>query len=176
MKVGEKVQAEWEGSWYPAVILKAEPGRYFLHWEGYGDDWDGWVEEKRIRQTAPFAGLTISHNGSRWAELEANGRLRVDGSYTGEFTLPEGTVRRDGSIKGCVEPDGTIRIDGSISGEIEENGTLRRDGSVVGEITADGTIYKGGSVWGEVEPGGAGFDSLRAAAAVLVFFAPDFGG
>ena len=127
-------------------------------------------------KTAPFAGFTISHDGSRWAELEANGRLRVDGSYVGEFSLPEGTVRRDGSIKGCVEPDGTIRIDGSISGEIEENGALRRDGSVVGEISADGTIYKGGSIWGEVEPGGGGFDSRRAAAAALVFFAPDFGG
>jgi len=134
------------------------------------------MEDKRICQPAPFAGLTISHDGSRWAELEANGRLRVDGSYTGEFTLPEGTVRKDGSIKGCVEPDGTIRIDGSIAGEIEENGTLRRGGSAVGEIAAGGTIYRDGSVWGEVEPGGAGFDSLRAAAAVLVFFAPDFGG
>ncbi|MBN1411813.1 MAG: caspase family protein [Spirochaetales bacterium] len=45
-----KVMVEWEGKWYPAVILKKENGRFFIHYIGYDSSWDEWVTEERIKE------------------------------------------------------------------------------------------------------------------------------
>jgi hypothetical protein len=45
---------EWQGAWFPAKLLKqtaADSGepRYRIHYLGYDDSWDEWVESNRIR-------------------------------------------------------------------------------------------------------------------------------
>lgn len=47
--VGAKVEVRWKKEWYPATILKVKNGVHFVHYTGYGDDWDEWVSSKRIR-------------------------------------------------------------------------------------------------------------------------------
>jgi len=47
--VNKKVEVEWNGAWYPAVILKTEGEKYFIHYDGYENSWDEWVDIKRIR-------------------------------------------------------------------------------------------------------------------------------
>lgn len=45
----ETVMVEWRNTWYPAKILKTENGKSFIHYEGYGSNWDEWVTPNRIR-------------------------------------------------------------------------------------------------------------------------------
>jgi hypothetical protein len=49
--VGDEVDVEWNGSWWPAVLVASQPaGMWLVHYEGYGDDWDESVSETRIRE------------------------------------------------------------------------------------------------------------------------------
>jgi hypothetical protein len=43
------ILVEWEGSWYPAIILKQEGDRYLIHYTGYNSSWDEWVTRERMR-------------------------------------------------------------------------------------------------------------------------------
>lgn len=39
----------WGGSWFPAKIVKKENDRWFIHYVGWGNNWDEWVNKDRIR-------------------------------------------------------------------------------------------------------------------------------
>jgi hypothetical protein len=45
----EKVEVEWRGHWYPAVILQQARSRYLVHYVGYDSSWDEWVTPDRVR-------------------------------------------------------------------------------------------------------------------------------
>ena len=47
--VGQRVKVEWKGSWWPAVVMQAQPGQWFVHYENYDHSWDEWVGPARIR-------------------------------------------------------------------------------------------------------------------------------
>ncbi len=47
---GKSVMVEWAGKWYPAKVLKEDSGFHFIHYEGYGPEWDEWVASPRIRE------------------------------------------------------------------------------------------------------------------------------
>lgn len=47
---GTKVDVEWEGTWWPAVVREVDgDGIHHIHYEGYADSWDEWVSAKRVR-------------------------------------------------------------------------------------------------------------------------------
>lgn len=48
-KVGEKADVLWKGTWYPATVKKAKGDQCFIHYTGYGNDWDEWVGPDRIK-------------------------------------------------------------------------------------------------------------------------------
>ncbi len=49
-RVGDLVDVEWQGRWYPAsVIAVPEPGAFTIHYDGYGAEWDETVGSARIR-------------------------------------------------------------------------------------------------------------------------------
>lgn len=48
-KVGDKLEAESRAIWYPAQITAIDKGRYKIHYDGYSDGSDEWVEETRMR-------------------------------------------------------------------------------------------------------------------------------
>jgi len=179
-KSGDKAEVEWDGTWYPATVKEAKDGMFFISYEGYESSWDEWVGPDRIRKAgtaskaASGAKITIRKGGSLWASVEPNGTIRIDGSIAGEFSS-DGTVRKSGSIVGSVEGNGTIRKGGSLAGTIETGGTLRRDGSIVGSIESNGTIRLNGSLWGSASSCCGDHNARRAVAAVIVFFAADFG-
>ena len=43
------VKVEWQGEWYPAVVLETKDGKYRIHYVGYDSSWDEWVGKDRIR-------------------------------------------------------------------------------------------------------------------------------
>ena len=51
LKVGSKAQVEWHHRWWPAKVVKvnAEEKKYFITYDGYGQEWDEWVGADRIR-------------------------------------------------------------------------------------------------------------------------------
>lgn len=48
-KVGDAVQVEDGGKWYPSKILKADGNKYFIHYDGYDAKYDIWVTPSRMR-------------------------------------------------------------------------------------------------------------------------------
>ena len=50
---GQKVQVEWKGTWYASTILEvgsgANAGKYKIHYDGWGSEWDEWVPPSRIK-------------------------------------------------------------------------------------------------------------------------------
>ncbi len=47
--VGKFADVEWHGTWYPATIEAVDGGFYYIHYIGYGCNWDEWVDSHRIR-------------------------------------------------------------------------------------------------------------------------------
>lgn len=53
-KVGDAVEVEWHGDWWPAHVTAIEPGpRYTVSYDDYGEEWDETIEPARIRQPLP---------------------------------------------------------------------------------------------------------------------------
>lgn len=48
-QVGEKVDVQWNGSWWKASILAFQDGKYRIHYTGWGDNWDENVTPDRVR-------------------------------------------------------------------------------------------------------------------------------
>lgn len=50
---GQKVQVLWKGTWYASTILEvgadANAGKYKIHYDGWGNEWDEWVTPDRIK-------------------------------------------------------------------------------------------------------------------------------
>lgn len=47
--VGAAVQVKWKKDWYPATVLKVQDGLHLVHYDGYADTWNEWVDAKRIK-------------------------------------------------------------------------------------------------------------------------------
>jgi hypothetical protein len=50
-KAGSAVEVLWNGSWYPATVLRGpdDHSRCFIHYDGYEDSWDEWATPARMR-------------------------------------------------------------------------------------------------------------------------------
>ncbi len=46
---GQKVQVEWNGSWFDASILAVNGDQYHITYDGYDSSWDEWVGTDRIK-------------------------------------------------------------------------------------------------------------------------------
>lgn len=46
---GARVEVRWKRKWFPSTILEGKLGVHRVHYEGFGDESDEWVEQKRIR-------------------------------------------------------------------------------------------------------------------------------
>lgn len=51
--LGSTVYAEWEKSWYKAVVEDFRLGLYHISYEGWGSYWDEWVPAERLRGDPP---------------------------------------------------------------------------------------------------------------------------
>lgn len=47
--VGDAVQIEWRGSWFPGRVLEVTKGRYKISYDGYESSSDEWVDPGRLR-------------------------------------------------------------------------------------------------------------------------------
>lgn len=49
-RAGTNVEAEWQGKWYPAKIVKNLGGAHLVSYDGFGSEWDEWIPSSRVRQ------------------------------------------------------------------------------------------------------------------------------
>lgn len=50
LAVGDPIQVRWGGRWWPATVIRlGGQGRYGIHYDGYGPEWDEVVGLDRIR-------------------------------------------------------------------------------------------------------------------------------
>ena len=49
--VGDNVQVEWQGKWYPATVTKVNENqtKCFIRYDGYGKEYDVWVGQNRLK-------------------------------------------------------------------------------------------------------------------------------
>jgi hypothetical protein len=48
--IGQRVDVEWHGNWWNAEIIAVRAGLYKVHYVGWGNEWDEWVEPIRLRK------------------------------------------------------------------------------------------------------------------------------
>jgi hypothetical protein len=71
-KTGSKVEANWNGAWYSATIIEVKGSSYKIHYDGYGAEWDEWVQSPKLRpskeEAAPkaAAGFSIGEKVEVW--------------------------------------------------------------------------------------------------------------
>lgn len=61
-----KAEVLWGSTWYAAQVLEEKDGKFFIKYDGYGDNWNEWVGKDRIR----FLGLPPAR---RQCEVEWHG-------------------------------------------------------------------------------------------------------
>lgn len=92
-RVGDTLDVEWKGNWYPARVLKTDElgERCYIQYQGYGSEWNEWVDENRAAILARVDGGAVAryatgdavmvHWKDKWypaSILEArHGRYRV---------------------------------------------------------------------------------------------------
>lgn len=47
---GKEILVEYNGQWYPAVILEQKDDKYLIHYHDYDSSWDEWVTKDRIKE------------------------------------------------------------------------------------------------------------------------------
>jgi len=60
---GDKAQVLWKGTWYPASVLKANDNKCYIHYDGYGSNWDEWVGPGRIKVNGASASAAAPASG-----------------------------------------------------------------------------------------------------------------
>lgn len=45
---GDGALVEWGNRWWDATVLEVDDGSYYIHYVGWGDEWDEWVGPDRI--------------------------------------------------------------------------------------------------------------------------------
>jgi hypothetical protein len=50
VKPGDRIEVEWEGTWWKAEVVEIKGDFAFIHYDGYGSEWDEWVTRERMRK------------------------------------------------------------------------------------------------------------------------------
>jgi len=49
---GEAIQVLWKDRWWPARILDVKDDQLYIHYDGFGKEWDEWVGPNRYRRSS----------------------------------------------------------------------------------------------------------------------------
>ena len=48
-KKNDKVEIDYNGTWYPGYIMETKADQYKVHYDDYGADWDSWLPASKLR-------------------------------------------------------------------------------------------------------------------------------
>lgn len=150
-----KVEVLYAGKWYPAKILDGPDrmGTCLVSYDGYGSNWDEWVNQSRIRSPGQQAAETPRPSGQQAAATSRPGATKPDSSATtasaAQGKLPTGTYScytYDSGQMNYTYTDIVIRGDGRYAvGSKEGRYTLAQNGAMTftGPLSnAKGTLAK----------------------------------
>lgn len=81
-KVGDVAEGlETDGKWYKVDILKAEEGRYFIHWQGFGTQYDRWIEATKIRAIGEAGNVAYATGEGGFKKGDIAEALNRDGKW-----------------------------------------------------------------------------------------------
>jgi hypothetical protein len=100
-RIGERVEVEWAGDWYPATILEVRGSKYKIHYLGYDTDWDEWIDAARLRRkpttiTMPASRKNIVETMNDEEKQESEARSQ-EPEYKAETTLADFAFLYSGS-------------------------------------------------------------------------------
>jgi len=49
---GQNLEVLWHDKWYAAYAIKGKGDQCYIHYDGYGNNWDEWVGPERMRMAA----------------------------------------------------------------------------------------------------------------------------
>jgi hypothetical protein len=49
----QRVEVQWGNTWWAAEVLQVRGNQYYIHYTGWGNNWDEWVTDCRIRPCGP---------------------------------------------------------------------------------------------------------------------------
>lgn len=50
----QRVEVLWGGTWWAAEVLQVRGNQYYIHYTDWGNNWDEWVTDGRIRPCGPY--------------------------------------------------------------------------------------------------------------------------
>jgi hypothetical protein len=50
----QRVEVLWGNTWWAAEVLQVRGNQYLIHYTGWGNNWDEWVTDCRIRPCGPY--------------------------------------------------------------------------------------------------------------------------
>lgn len=78
---GAGVEILWNGRWFPGRIHEAADGRYRVGYDGYGSNWDEWVDAARLRA---LPGTAPAPAAGQPPPVPANGSAPLDVQWQGQ--------------------------------------------------------------------------------------------
>jgi hypothetical protein len=123
--VGDKLEGIDLGVWYPVTILEVKDGKYKIHWDGYDDSYDKWVNASELRKKGSTG---TSEYKSVWGDnrisiiyLENRTGQNISYSYSGSGSTGGGSIFNSFSENIKDAPiGGTIEINGKFFMKIEK--------------------------------------------------------
>jgi hypothetical protein len=154
-KTGDQAEVSWNGVWYKAQVLEVKDGKYKINYLGYGDSWDEWVDNSRIRRTGQqaTAAQTASNNSGAFkpgdlveifAAGEAKHGIVVGGYQQTDFGYATYKVHEEGA-QHC----NNHRLDSDIDSKFVQKrfqpnaSALFAVGEAVEVRSWNGSVYKG---------------------------------
>ena len=153
-RVGDQVQVQWSGGWYPATIIEvgsgARQGSYKIHYAGYGSNWDEYVPPARIAAARAEAAAAPAAQGVP----EPAGRYVCQAFEAGQLhNQGEFVLSGDGSYRDVMyQSGGRWRLDdksgqltfagGSLDNKARARLTVTAQGKTAVEFSWGGDIKR----------------------------------
>ena len=67
--VGQRVRANWKGSWYNAKILKVKGNKYYITYPGWDSSWNAWVSARKLKAKGSKAPAKASGSSMKRATV-----------------------------------------------------------------------------------------------------------
>jgi hypothetical protein len=182
---GAVVEVDYGGSWYPATVLKASPGKWLIHYDDYDSSWDEWVGADRIRfgeASSPDAtvyydpyeiGIELA-DGSK-VRLRSDGIIERDGKEIGRMDATRSGVSVRGKEMGHIDARYNIVAGGKVVGNLSpEDYSIRRGGKTIARFEDDALLL-GEALKGTASMYDGSYADPETVALYFIFFDPDFG-
>lgn len=124
--VGDKLESMDNGVWYPVTILEIKDGKYKIHWDGYDDSYDKWVNAGELRKKGSTGATEYK---SVWGDnrikviyLENKTGQSISYSYSGSGSSGGGSIFNSNTDSINDAPiGGTIEVNGKFFMKIEKS-------------------------------------------------------